>query len=107
MAIARMLDDASKLFERVESRREAPIVVAKFVLMRLACATVPEPAPPLAWWMGHNRIWTSVESRIAQLAPCVDAWLIGIDAIGLDVERGDHGKSPTLLNYRLPGAFRS
>ncbi len=56
VAFTWMFKNAAKTFKRGECRCEASAIVAKFELMRLARAAVPEAAPPLTWRVRDNRI---------------------------------------------------
>ena len=46
-----------------QRRSKTPAVLTQSVLMRLARAAVPEPAPALAWRMRHHRMRPGAPSR--------------------------------------------
>src|SRR5262245_21159807 len=50
---------------------------------------MPEPAPPLAWRMGDDRVRTSVGAGIARLVPWLYVRQSEVDAVGFDKEGGD------------------
>src|SRR5690606_1996456 len=97
VAVAGMLDHAAKFPNSRKRRDKATGVVTQLVLVRLPRRSVPEPPPPLAWWMRDDRIRPGIATSVADLAPGIDAGLLGVYPIGLDVECGDHVRGSSFL----------
>jgi hypothetical protein len=91
-----MFKDASAAHDSVQSSIEASAVVAQLVLMRLASAAMPEPAPSLARRMRDDWMLAVILPSVPSLVPRIDAGQTEIGPVGLYVERCDciHVSSP-------------
>jgi len=98
-AVGRMLDDATPCRDSLQGSSKATAVITKLELMGLAGAAVPEPAPPLAGWMRHDRMRSGVVAGITIDVPRIDARQAEIAAVRFDVEGGDGLHLPTLPRH--------
>jgi hypothetical protein len=84
-----MLENAAPVADGRQRRSEAATVGAEPELVGFAGRTVPEPAPPLAWRVGHHRVGAGVAPGVPRLIPGIDVSETEIAAVRLDVERRD------------------
>lgn len=86
----RMLENTTKSTNCSKCGREATIIGAKLVLMRLSGRSMPEAPPTFTRRMSNDRKGTSIGSCIARLVPRLYVREAKIDAIGFDEQGGNH-----------------
>jgi hypothetical protein len=78
---------------------KASIVIAELVLVRLAGASMPKPAPTLTGRMSDNWMWADILAGVPLLIPRVNPMHTKVAAIRLDIESSDRSHaSPRRLS---------
>lgn len=74
-AILRVLENATERVDRVKRSLEAATIIAGKVVVSTPTGKVYEGhiAPPLAWWMSHNRVRPTIEARVSGFVPRINA----------------------------------
>src|SRR6267378_2193148 len=84
-----MLQNASKAAHAVERVREAPTIISNRSAVSNFIQT-REGAPHRARWMRDDGVRPVVMARLPRDVPRIDTFHACIDALCIDVERGDH-----------------
>jgi hypothetical protein len=96
----RVLNHAAIIADGGQGCGEAPSILAKPVLVRLARCPMPIPAPTLARGMGNDRVRAVIGSGIAGHVPRVNSGEAAVCAIAINEQGCDHRTAPALI-YRV------
>jgi hypothetical protein len=82
-----MLKNTAPLAHRFERRREAPTVIAKFLLPRRPMQhrpSAPVSTPAIAWRVSNNRMRTGIQPGVSFFVPRINARQIPVTSVPLD-----------------------